>query len=167
MTEGVQTLSALIRQRYRWKLGSMQSLIKHRNLFMSINKKYSRSLTWYRIPMSFLGELILLTEPFLIAFVIYLSFLSLSPGAFIGAYATITLYLLWNVWPDEHMKFRDKLKMTGYTPVMYFTFYVMNFVQLAAVVRCLFNFRQVVRLAPTSAIWTSPERLGQSQVKFS
>ncbi len=32
MTEGVQTFKQLLRQRYRWKLGSLQNLIKHKNL---------------------------------------------------------------------------------------------------------------------------------------
>ena len=117
--------------------------------------------------MAFIGELIVLTEPFLLAVIVYLSFISLSPQAFFGAYCLITLYLLWNVWPDEHMPLKDKIRMTSYTPVMYFLFYVMNFVQLTAVVRCIFNFKQVMRRKPTSAVWTSPERSGQAQISFS
>jgi biofilm PGA synthesis N-glycosyltransferase PgaC len=160
MTEGVQTFKALLRQRYRWKLGSLQSLFKHKSLFMNIGRRYNPSLTWYRIPMAFMGELIVLTEPILMAVIIYFSFLALSPQAFIGAYALITAYLLWNVWPDEHMPIADKIRMTSYAPVMYFLFYIMNVVQLIAVVRCLFNMRQVLRLDPTSSVWTSPERAG-------
>ena len=167
MTEGVQTLKALLRQRYRWKLGSMQSLFKHRRLLLNLRRKYSLALTWYRIPMAFIGELIVLTEPFLLGVIIYLSFLALSPQAFFGAYFLITVYLLWNVWPDEHMSLKDKLRMTSYTPVMYFLFYVMNFVQFMAVIRCIFNFNQVTRRKPTSAVWTSPERSGQVGVQFS
>lgn len=167
MTEGVQTLKALLRQRYRWKLGSLQSLLKYRSLFMNLNSRYSRSLTWYRIPMSFIGELIVLTEPLLIAYIVYLSFLAMSLQSFVGAYTLITLYLLWNIWPDEHMNFKDKLKMTAYTPIMYFVFYVMNFVQFVAIIRCLLNFKKVLRKTATSAVWTSPERSGQTQVAFS
>ena len=167
MTEGVQTVKALLRQRYRWKLGSLQGLFKHKHLFLNPRSKYSRMLTLYRIPMAFLGELIVLIEPFIIGFVVYLSFLALSLETFVGAYTMITLYLLWNVWPDEHMKFSEKLKMTSYAPVMYFMFYLMNFVQFVAVIRCLSNLKQVLRLKPTSAIWTSPERVGPSQVTFS
>ena len=110
--------------------------------------------------MAFMGELIVLTEPILMAVIIYFSFPALSPQAFIGAYALITAYLLWNVWPDEHMPIADKIRMTSYAPVMYFLFYIMNVVQLIAVVRCLFNMRQVLRLDPTSSVWTSPERAG-------
>ncbi|MEO5690672.1 MAG: glycosyltransferase [Candidatus Saccharimonadales bacterium] len=160
MTEGVQTFKALLRQRYRWKLGSLQSLFKHKSLFMNISSRFNPSLTWYRIPMAFMGELIVLTEPFLMAVIIYFSFLALSPQAFIGAYALITAYLIWNVWPDEHMLLKDKLRMTSYAPIMYFLFYIMNLVQFVAVIRCLFSMRQVLRLEPTSSVWSSPERSG-------
>jgi hypothetical protein len=108
-----------------------------------------------------MGEIIVMTEPILLAVIVYFSFLALSPQAFIGAYSFITLYLLWNVWPDEHMKFTQKLKMTGYTPIMYFLFYIMNFVQFVAVIRCLINFDQVLLRRPTSSVWTSPERTDQ------
>lgn len=159
-TEGVQTFKALLKQRYRWKLGSMQSLFKHRQLFMNLNQKHSKALTWYRIPMSFIGELIVLTEPFLLGFIVYLSFMALSTEAFVGSYMLITAYLLWSVWPDEHMPAREKIKMTSYAPAMYFLFYIMNLVQFVAVIRCLINMRSVLRRKPTSATWVSPERSG-------
>jgi len=158
MTEGVQTFKALLRQRYRWKLGSMQSLFRHRGLFMNVSKKHSKALTWYRIPMSFMGELIVMTEPILLAVIIYFSFIAMSFQAFVGAYALITIYLLWNVWPDEHMKLSQKFKMTAYTPIMYFLFYIMNVVQFVAVIRCLMHLDQVAGVKPTSSTWVSPER---------
>lgn len=160
MTEGVQSFKALLKQRYRWKLGSLQALLKHKGLFMNLRSRYSRTLTFYRIPMAFLGELIVLIEPLLIAYTIYLSIQALSPQAFIGAYIFISIYLLWSVWPDEHMPIRDKIKMTACTPLMYFLFYIMNIVQLYAVIRCIFNFKKVLRRVPTSSVWTSPERSG-------
>lgn len=159
-TEGVQTFQALLRQRYRWKLGSLQALFKYRELLLSADKKYSRMLTWYRIPMSFIGEIIVLIEPIMLAFIIYLSFISLSFESFVGAYTLITIYLLWSVWPDEHMPIKDKFKMTAYTPAMYFLFYIMNLVQLVAIVRCVTNMPKVLRRTPTSSVWISPERSG-------
>ncbi len=167
MTEGVQTISSLLRQRYRWKLGSLQSLFKYRKLLMKNDERYSRALTWYRLPMAFLGELIVLIEPLMVVFIVYLSFLTLSLQSFIGAYILITMYLLWNIWPDEHMKITDKIRMTAYTPVMYFLFYIMNLVQLMAVLQCILNLEQVMRRAPTNAIWASPKRTGAHAVRFS
>lgn len=160
MTEGVSNFKALLRQRYRWKLGSLQSLVKYHSLFFSIDRRYSRTLTWYRIPMAFLGELVVLTEPFLIAYIIYLSATTLSPQNLMGAYSLITLYILWSIWPDEHLSLRKKFSMTLHTPVMYFVFYIVNFVQFMAALKCLINLPQVLRVKPTDAIWASPQRNG-------
>jgi len=167
MTEGVQSFKALLRQRYRWKMGSLQSLIKYRHVVGSLDPKYSKSLTWYRLPMAFIGEAMLLIEPLALAFVIYASFVLLSTAMFIGAYATITLYMMWSVWPDEHLSIRKKLKMSCLAPAMYFVFYIMNVVQLVAIVRCLINYKQVLRKTKMGSSWVSPERSGVAAVQFS
>jgi cellulose synthase/poly-beta-1,6-N-acetylglucosamine synthase-like glycosyltransferase len=159
-TEGVQTLKALMRQRYRWKLGSLQALFKYRQIVMSEDEKYTPMLTWFRLPLAFIGEVIVLVEPVILGYIVYWSIMALSLQSFVGAYIFITVYLLWSVWPDEHMAFSDKLKMTAYTPIMYFLFYVMNVVQLSAAFRCLFNIPKVLRRRPTDSVWVSPERSG-------
>lgn len=167
MTESVQTFKGLLRQRYRWKLGSLQNLIKYRNLVANTDRRYSRGLTFYRLPMAFLGELMLLLEPLAIGYVIYVCYLLFNPSMLVGAYMTITLYLLLNVWPDEHMNFAKKCKMSLYTPIMYFVFFLMNIVQLAAIFRCIVNVRQALGRSKVSSSWISPERAGGQQIQFS
>jgi biofilm PGA synthesis N-glycosyltransferase PgaC len=167
MTEGVQTFKGLLRQRYRWKLGSLQNLLKYRGLVANTDSRYSRGLTFYRLPMAFFGELMLLLEPLAIGYVVYVCYLLFNPSMLIGAYMTITLYLLLNVWPDEHMNAAKKLKMSLYTPMMYFVFFLMNIVQLAAIFRCIFNFKQAVGRSQVASNWISPERTGDQQIQFS
>lgn len=166
MTEGVQTFSDLMKQRYRWKMGSMQNLIKNRTLLANASNKYSRILTFYRLPMAFFGEIMVLMEPSILLYIIYLSIHFHNPSLIIGAYLTITLYVLWNLWPDEHTSIRRKLKLTIYAPFMYFIFYIMNAVQFSAVVRCIFNFNQVLRKQNNTSHWDSPQRSGE-QAQFS
>lgn len=166
MTEGVQTFKSLLRQRYRWKMGNLQSIIKYRQLVAHKSGAYSRMLTWYRLPMAFIGEVMLMFEPLVLAFVIYACLQLGSLSLVIGAYLTITLYLVWNVMPDEHMSIKKKLAMVGYAPVMYFIMYIMNVVQLVAVIRCIVNYKQVLRRQHVTSVWTSPERSGR-QAQFS
>lgn len=166
MTEGVQTFKALMKQRYRWKMGSLQTITKFRKLIGDRSGNYSRMLVWYRLPMAFLGEFLLLTEPFILMYVIYICIQVMSLSFFIGAYITITIYLLWNVLPDEHMTFKNKIKMSAYAPAMYFIMYLMNIVQVVAIFRCLMHPLQIIRKANASSSWVSPERAGQTQVQF-
>lgn len=167
MTEGVQTFKALMRQRYRWKLGNLQALIKNRQLFANNNNIYSKTLTWYRIPMAFFGELIVLLEPLVIAYVIYISMAYIhSSSLIVGAYMTITIYLTWNIMPDEHMTLAQKLKMIAYAPVMYFIMYLMNIVQFTAIIRCLLSPKKMMLKSNASSLWVSPERNAQAVAQF-
>jgi biofilm PGA synthesis N-glycosyltransferase PgaC len=163
MTEGVPTFKSLLRQRYRWKMGNLQSIIKYRHLIGDRTGRYSKMLTLYRMPMAFIGELLLLLEPFALGYVVYLCLKLASLMLVVGAYITITVYLIWNILPDEHMDFRKKLKMSGYAPVMYFIMYIMNIVQLFAIIRCLTNYRVVLRKIKTQSTWKSPERVAVQQ----
>lgn len=159
-TEGVQTYKALVKQRYRWKLGTLQVLFKYRYLFANPAKRYSRSLSMYRIPMAFLSEIFLLLQPFILSYIVYLAIINHGAHTLLGGYLTITLYVLWSLWPDEHLSRREKLTLSAYAPVMYFVFFIMDSVQLLAIGRCLVNFRQFTRLQNTHVTWASPERVG-------
>jgi poly-beta-1,6-N-acetyl-D-glucosamine synthase len=167
MAEGVHTFRALLKQRYRWKMGSLQNLLLHFHLFANRDRSFSRSLTFYRVPMAFLSELILFLQPFVLGYIFYLSIVYQTVGFFFGAYLTITLYVLATIWPDEHLTTRRKIAKSFYAPVVYFAFYIMDAVQVTAIVRCLFNPKQVtLKSGHQHAAWTSPKRAGQ-QVQFS
>jgi poly-beta-1,6-N-acetyl-D-glucosamine synthase len=166
-TEGAHSFKALLKQRYRWKMGSMQNLIKHTRLIGKVQHgRYSRTLTWYRLPMAYLSEVILLVQPFLISYLAYMSIRYHTFGFFLGAYITITVYALWTILPDEHSRGRHKLTMAAYAPVLYFCFYIMDCIQIISILRCLMHPRQLMRKIKTEATWVSPERAGQ-QATFS
>ncbi|HSD55988.1 MAG TPA: glycosyltransferase [Candidatus Saccharimonadales bacterium] len=166
-TEGAHSFQALLKQRYRWKMGSLQNLIKHSYIIgMVQHGRYSRSLTWYRLPMAYVSELILLVQPFLLTYILVLSIQAKSPAVFVGAYVTITLYTLWTILPDEHSTGKAKLAMATYAPVLYFFFYIMDLIQIISVVRCLMHPKQLIRQTTNQSTWVSPERIGQ-QTQFS
>lgn len=166
-TEGAHSFPALLKQRYRWKMGSLQNLIKHSNIIGAVqNGRYSRSLTWYRLPMAYLSELMLLLQPFLLSYILYLSFQAHTVGLFLGAYVTITAYTLWTILPDEHSDRKGKAMMVAYAPVLYFCFYIMDLIQIISIIRCLMHPSQLARKAGDQSTWVSPKRVGQ-QAQFS
>jgi biofilm PGA synthesis N-glycosyltransferase PgaC len=161
MTEGVSTFQALARQRYRWKYGSIQNLLKYSNLLLSRDKKYTRSLTHYRLPLAFISELMLMSSPIIWGYVLYLTLAQSNPRLVLGAFSMITIYTLLTLWFDEHTSFVNKLRLTLYAPLIYFIFYIMDIVQFIAVVRCLYNGPKIVTGSKTSGIWVSPTRVGK------
>lgn len=166
MTEGVGDFRTLLKQRYRWKLGNLQNLVKYRQIMFSRDSKYSFGLRWYRMPMAYIGELILLLEPIALGYVLYLSIRYFTPVLILTAYTAITAYMMLIIWPDEHMTVKSKLKASLYVPFLYFIFYIMNAVQFISVVRCLKNHKTVVNLSAGKTSWVSPKRAGGT-VSFS
>jgi biofilm PGA synthesis N-glycosyltransferase PgaC len=162
MTEGVQTYRALLKQRYRWKLGCLQNLFKYRGLFLNDDAKYTRRLTVYRLPMAVLSELLLLTGPLMMAFLIYMSISHHTFSIVLGAYITVTLYTMWTIWPDEYMNNKQKMRMSAYGIVMYLLFFTMDIVQLVAVFRCIRNYKTLTFRTATQSTWTPPARAGAS-----
>lgn len=157
-TQGVQTYKALFKQRYRWKLGMLQNLLKNRGMMAAGPQKYGFMMTKYRMPMAYIGEAIVLIEPLLLLYIMYLSVLYASFGALFGAYMVVTLYVIWTLVPDENLRTNEKIRYGLLSPFMYFIFYIMNAVQVAAVVRCIKNYKLIGGQVRTDGRWHSPER---------
>jgi biofilm PGA synthesis N-glycosyltransferase PgaC len=158
-TEGVLTFRALAKQRYRWKYGSIQNLIKYRRLVFNPSRRYTGTLTYYRMPMALLSEVTLLLSPLALTYAVYWSLATQTPALVIGAYATITAYTLLTIWMDENLTRRERVRLTIYAPTAYFLFYIMDLVQLTAALRCIVNARGLFR-RPEINTWKSPERAG-------
>jgi len=161
MTEGVMTFRALVRQRYRWKYGSLQILVKHRRLLFNPDFRYTTALTMYRIPVAILSEIILLLSPLAWAYALYMTFTQYNVSLVVGSYLTITAYVLVILWFDENLSKRSQLHLTLYAPIAYFIFYIMDLVQLIAVLRCLAKSPTLISQKDVGSTWTSPKRIGK------
>ncbi|WP_324642741.1 glycosyltransferase family 2 protein [Pseudarthrobacter sp. LT1] len=162
-TEGVLTFRALAKQRYRWKYGSIQNLIKYRSMTLNPSRRYSRTLAYYRMPTAVLSEFTLLVSPLAWTYAVYWSLATYTPALIIGAYATITAYTLLTVLMDENLSPRERTRLCMYAPTAYFLFYIMDLVQLAAAVRCIARSPGLVR-RPEINTWKSPQRAGSVAV---
>jgi biofilm PGA synthesis N-glycosyltransferase PgaC len=161
MTEGVESFKGLLRQRYRWKYGSLQNVVKYRHMMFNNNHRFTRRLTFYRLPMVALSELILLFAPIIWAYVAYLCFEEQSLRLVIGAYLTITAYTFINLWFDEHTKGWDRIRLSFYAPVLYFIFYIMDIIQFVAVIKCVGRLHRLLHGKDKNSKWVSPERVGR------
>lgn len=161
-TEGVQNFKQLLRQRYRWKMGMLQNIFKFRGMIGSNDEKYGRALTMYRLPMSIFSEIVLVLQPFLLGYILFLSIQYRTLGLILGAYLTITLYILTVLWPDEHTPFVQKLTQSLYAPFLYFAFYLMDVVQVFSIVKVLINLKMMTGKKKTGSTWVSPDRSGQA-----
>lgn len=160
-TEGVDSFRALVKQRYRWKYGCLQNLIKYYKIIGNPNMQFSFMLTLYRMPMAVLSELVLLLTPIVWLYTLYFSLAHSSLLLLMGAYLTITTYILITLWSDEHLKVSERLRMTLYAPIAYFMFYIMDVVQLVAITRCTVKAGKLVSQKNVGSAWVSPRRIGR------
>ncbi len=158
-TEPVPTYRSLLRQRYRWKLGALQAIYINRSLVLNPNRKYSKMLTWFRLPMALWSEFMLFFEPLYFVLFLSLAVANHNPALYIGACTTLMLILLINIWDDEHYNLSERLIMSVIAPTMYPLFFVMTTVQVTAVFRCLVHYKSIVG-RDLEGRWVSPERLG-------
>jgi cellulose synthase/poly-beta-1,6-N-acetylglucosamine synthase-like glycosyltransferase len=159
-TEPVERVAALFRQRFRWKYGSLQNIIKHGDMMGSSDPRYTSMLTMYRLPMTIVTEAALFLLPLTWAYAVYLTISENSLLLLIGAYATISTYMLITLWYDEHLRWRERLYLTLYVPIAYFIFYVMDVIQIIAVVKCLVKIRSLSNRKDVGSTWISPIRIG-------
>jgi hypothetical protein len=98
--------------------------------------------------------------PFAWAYLLYVTFAQQQLTLFIGAYITITSYMLITIWLDENLQTMGRIKLSGYALVSYFIFYIMDLVQLVDIARCLWHAKSLLLQRNTSSKWISPTRVG-------
>lgn len=162
MTEPVDSFRGLLRQRYRWKYGSFQNLFKYSRLIGSVDRRFTIMLTQYRMPVAVVSEIALFLLPVMWVYAVYLTITQHSLLLVMGAYVTVTAYVFVTLWQDEHIHFKERLYMTIYAPIAYFIFYIMDLIQVIAVIKCSFKIRRLARREDIGSTWTSPRRIGKN-----
>lgn len=162
-TEPVHSISGLLRQRYRWKYGRFQTFFKNLNLFFSTDKKHSKLLTWGYLPYAIWGDLIFFLEPLIIAYILYIIFRYSDWWTLLGAIGVITAYFSLIILGDETISSKKKIPLLLLTPVMYFLFYTLSFVEYIALIKSLSRIFEVpASVNQPDQSWTHVERVVSS-----
>lgn len=163
-TESVLRVSDLIKQRCRWKWGRCQTFLKNRAMFFSREAKFTKGLTWVYLPLILVFELTFLLEPVLVAFLLSLVLIYRDYPTLLSAMALISFIVSMNVVADDALAPREKLRLVALAPAMYFLFYVLSFVEYAALVKSLANMRGLrASLTRHTNTWSPVERLGDGR----
>jgi len=90
-----------------------------------------------------------------------MTFVQYNLAFIVGAYSTITAYMLITIWLDENLRPAGRLRLSGYAFVSYFIFFIMDIVQLTGIVRCLRNGQALLTQKDVGSAWVSPKRVGK------
>lgn len=163
-TEDPLHVADLITQRFRWKWGRCQTFLKNRGMFFSSERKYTRGLVWVYLPSALFFELTFLLEPIVLSFILYIIVAYRDYATLVSAIAVISFYMSMNILADETLPRAEKLRLVALTPLMYFAFYIISFVEYVALIKTLVNIHTLRgSLAKSAQPWTSVKRQGQGQ----
>jgi poly-beta-1,6-N-acetyl-D-glucosamine synthase len=134
-TESVLDLAGLVRQRYRWKWGRSQTFVKNAKLFFSVDKKYTKSLTWFYLPFAIYGDISYFLEPLLFFYILGISvyFMNFMPLLYAGL--IMAAYISLNVLAEDSIDWKQKLRLVWFSPTMYLCFYILSFVEYWALLK--------------------------------
>lgn len=142
-TEGVMTFRELIKQRYRWKYGRMQTFLKNRSLFFNRHKKYDKRLTMWQLPYAIWAEIMFSFEPLMIAYVLSVILVFHDLTTMASVYAVTTIYIILNVLFDESETVRAKLKLLPLSLLQYPLFLLLTLVEYGALIKSAARLHQL------------------------
>lgn len=163
-TEAVPTVRGLFKQRYRWKFGALQAVLKHKHLIFSRRDTHSRLLGWYRLPQLFVGEFMTFVEPFILFILIAASLYNTSMLPLAGAWISFSLYVATTVAIDEHTSRLQRVKLAALAPLLFPFFYLFSFINFVALLKTLRNWRQLIGISNVAGSWKPPTRVGKASL---
>jgi cellulose synthase/poly-beta-1,6-N-acetylglucosamine synthase-like glycosyltransferase len=159
-TEGPLFFKSLIRQRFRWKFGRFQTFYKNYRLFFNVNKKYSKTLTWYQLPYAMVQEFFSFIDPFIVIIMTFFAIVNQDITPFIGTVIFITLFTALSIISDDYMEIDQKLRMLMYAPFAYFFFFVIGMIEYIALIQCIWKWKQIFFNKENECKWEHVERAG-------
>jgi cellulose synthase/poly-beta-1,6-N-acetylglucosamine synthase-like glycosyltransferase len=163
-TEHVLSFRSLVKQRYRWKFGRFQSLLKNRSLLFSGSKEYSRQLTWYQLPYALFGEFVLLLEPILVAYILVVTFQYLDITSMVWVYTIVSSFVLLMMLGEDSESFRSKVGMSLILPFVYFLMYILTAVEFLALLKSIRQSKTLFSKEHIEGSWEHVERSGKPLV---
>lgn len=159
-TEHVLTFRSLIKQRFRWKYGRFQTLLKHTALFFSRGDKYDKRLTWYQLPYALVGEFVLLLEPFLVGYILFVAFHYADFTSLLSVYIIVTSFIFLILLGEESESVRAKLGLALMLPLTYLLMYILTAVEFAALIKSARQLRELLKRQQLESSWEHVERSG-------
>lgn len=143
-TPPVHNFWQLIRQRYRWKYGRFQAIFKYRYLIANFNlRKYTVTLTWWKLPKIFVEESFMLLDPLFIAWMLWL-IVRFTDFSMLVTIATIYFVFALVTFLVERLKAKQKIALLLLSPLAYVFLYIINVVDFICLLRCLANSKKLL-----------------------
>lgn len=161
-TEHVLTFRSLVKQRFRWKYGRLQTFVKNRSLFFSRHKKHGKMLTWYQLPYALISEATLFIEPLLVGYILFVVVWYGDLTSLLSVYVIVTGYVFLMLLGEETESLRTKVSLALLLPVVYLFMYVLTAVEFLALIKSLTRTKRLLQRTEEKSSWDHVERSGKA-----
>lgn len=163
-TEHVLSLGALIKQRFRWKYGRFQTLLKYQSMFFSRSRKYDKKLTWIQFPYALIGEFVLLLEPLLIGYILALTIIYADTTSLAWAYLIVTSFVFLMLLGEHTETCKTKITLSLFLPFVYILMYILAFVEFMALFKSIKQSKKLFNRTMEKSSWEHVARSSEAVI---
>lgn len=157
-TEHVLSFKSLVKQRFRWKYGRFQTLLKNKSMFFSLSKSYDKKLTWLQLPYAIFGEIILLIEPLLVGYILWATINYADTTSLLSVYIIVSTFIFFMLLGENTETTKSKLMLSGILPLAYILMYILAAVEFLALVKSIIRHKQLLSGVSEKSSWEHVER---------
>jgi cellulose synthase/poly-beta-1,6-N-acetylglucosamine synthase-like glycosyltransferase len=159
-TEHVLSFSSLIKQRFRWKYGRFQTLLKNKDMFFSKSKLYDKKLTWIQFPYALFGEAILLVEPLLVGYILWVTVVYADTTSLLSVYVIVSAFIFLMLLGENTETAKTKITLSAVLPFAYLLMYILALVEFIALTKSILRHKQLFGNIVEKSSWEHVERSG-------
>lgn len=160
-TEHVLSFPSLIKQRFRWKYGRFQTLLKNKDMFFSKSKLYDRKLTWIQFPYALFGEAILLIEPLLVGYILWVTVMYADNTSMLSVYVIVSTFIFLMLLGENTETTKTKITLSAVLPFAYLLMYILALVEFIALTKSILRHKQLFGDTVEKSSWEHVERSGK------
>lgn len=158
-TGHVPNFKQLVRQRFRWKYGRLQTFYKNKSIFFSNDAKHNKWLTKFTLPFTIIQELQFIFEPLVYLVIISTAIIIQDYSGLIGAIAFFIIYNSINIFNAKNQRFKDKFIFFISLPLLFVFTQVLNLAEYLASLKSLLKLTKLTgSLKNHATTWISPDR---------
>ncbi len=146
--DGIQSLPSLLIQQARQQKRHLQGLVRHRHLFFTSDKTYTKFATWIYLPFILILSLVTLCLPFLLGYFAFLASNLHQPAFFLLCCLAMSAFVLFGLWTDKYLSKWQKSIYSLLLPITFFAFYTFLIMRVLATLWLFTSYLLTTQLYP-------------------
>lgn len=159
-TQGVLDIKGLVKQRFRWKWGRLQAFYKNREMFFTLDKRFTKPYAWVYLPYAIFSDIAFIFEPLMVGTIFFSAIVLGDHFVLLSAFLILTFYTEMHLLGEQSISNKKKAKYFFVIPFMYLLFYVLSYVEYVALVKSIIKLPLLKKsLTINKNVWQHVERV--------